>query len=247
MVDRFLNTETSTHPFSVIHPFHLPQNHSPRAIIAKTTLMRQRYAELDIFRQQVEQSKAGLFHQPYTHNKKSILIYKSLFFAFGLLFATLGITALAITSTALVWGFFGSLAALKSIIVCLCFMLSLLAFTITLATRPEREVVLQCVRKAKAHIRDVYTRKRTRLGINAFNALFGVQKQQAGVLRQMYEEACEKINEKRDDVLHLVHRIKTSHALEKVEKETLLNQAIEDLYETLMAQTHNFRQAVPAN
>jgi len=59
----------------------------------------------------------------------------------------------------------------------------------------------------------------------------------------MYHEGLDKINDKKDEALHLVQRIATAQTLDRVEKETLLNQAIEELHEKLKLLTHTFRHA----
>jgi len=51
---------------------------------AKHTVSVQRFDDLDSFRQDIEHSKAGLHHQPYTNNKKSFFLYKLIFLGFFL-------------------------------------------------------------------------------------------------------------------------------------------------------------------
>ena len=63
------------------------------------------------------------------------------------------------------------------------------------------------------------------------------------MLRQLYHEVIDKINHKKDETLHLVHRIATAETLDNQEKEDLLNQAIEEFNDKLQMLVHNFRHA----
>lgn len=200
-----------------------------------------RYDDLDLFRQQIEQSKAGLHHQPYTNNKKSVFIYKCIFFGFALFFFILGMSILAIP----IHGgfFFESSTIAKGVITGICTILSLISLTTASIMQTEREVVYQCARKAKAHLATIYGRKSLRLGLKRFAALFGKQRLKAKALRQMYHEHLDKINDKKDEALHLVQRIATAETLDKAEKETLLNQAIEEFNDKMHMLTHTFKHA----
>ncbi len=223
-------------------PMHPDTPKVPKHVFsAKLSFTRQRYDELDIFRQQIEQSKACLYHQPYTYSKISVRWYKLIFFAFAIIFLSLGVGALALTS-AIGCGFFAnSCYVIKSGIVTLCMLLSVCSFVMALSLRSEREAVMQCVRKAKTLLAAVYTRKRMRLGLKRFFAFFGPHRRQTLTLKQTYDEIVDKINDKKDEALHLIHRISTAHTLDSGEKEALFNQAIEELNEKLMVLTRSFR------
>lgn len=208
----------------------------------KPSLGQQRYTELDIFRQQIEQSRAGLHHKPYTSNKRNVFLYKTIFFAFALIFAILGVAVLAVPS-ALGCGFFSSCTAIKSVLASLCTIFSLSAFTIAFSMSHEREVIQEYVRKARARLATIYARKCRRMGIKSIFAFFTHHRRQALLLRQTYHEACDKINDEKESALHLAHRIATAQTLDAEEKESLLNQAIEELNEKLMTLCHTFRHA----
>jgi hypothetical protein len=61
----------------------------------------------------------------------------------------------------------------------------------------------------------------------------------------MYHEVCDKINDKKDEALHLVHRISTAETLTLEEKEDLLNQAVEEFNDKLRALIETFKHTVP--
>lgn len=231
-------------PLSLQTSTGIPQI-SKHQFIAKPSFTQKRYADLDVFRKQIEQSKAGLHHQPYTNNKKNTSFYKSIFMGFAAFFFFLGIIAMAMP-TALGCGFFfSSCTFLKGIIVSICTSFSLAAFTLGMRLRADREAVAHCVRKTKAHLAAVYARKKVRMGIKSIFAFVGPHKQKAVALNHMFDEACDKINDKKEEALHLAHRIATAETLDDHEKEDLLNQAIEEFHEKLQMIAQTFRHATP--
>lgn len=207
---------------------------------AKVSFARQRYHELDIFRHQIEQSKAGLHHQPYTYNKKCAVRYKLAFFGFSAVFLTLAFFSLSLSATLGCGLFFNTCGLVKNAIFVSCLFLSFCSFFMALTISNEREAVMQCIRKSRTILTAIYARKRVRLGIKGF-AFFGAARQKSLTLKHAFNEISDKINDKKDETLHLVHRISNTHTLDKAEKEDLLNQAIEELNEKLMTLTHNFR------
>jgi len=210
---------------------------------AKINFKHQRFDDLDIFRQQIEQSKAGLHHQPYTNNKRNVVIYKTIFFAFSFVFFALSLISLGLPAVISFGLFLPGITFMKGLVIGICTILSLSALAIGLTIQAEREAVLKCVRKAKDQLATIYGRKRHRFGLISMGALFGKQRQQSAALKQMYQEGLDKINDKKDEALHLVHRISTAETLDPVEKQALLNQAIEELSEKLQLLTHSFRHA----
>ena len=247
MKDLFYSDKISYHhsnslPFSISD--RIPQA-AQHVFTAKPFFTKQRYADLEIFRQVIEESKAGLHHQPYTNYKKKTLFYQCIFFGFALLFFVLGVIALAIPS-ALGCGFlFSSCSFLKGILVSVCTIFSLASSTLALRLKTEKEAVIRCVRKARGQLKISYARKKLRLGVKSFFSLFGPGKQKATALRQLYHETCDKMNDKKDESLHLVHRIATAETLCAKEKEDLLNQAIEELDDQLQQLAYAFRHAAP--
>lgn len=203
----------------------------------------QRYDELDIFRQQIEESKAGLHHKPYTQNKKSVFIYRCIFLGIAIVFFSLAIAAFSLPSTFHTGLLFGTLTTVKNVVISICFMLSAAALSLGITLQAEKEAVYQCVRRAKAHLERIYGRKSLKLGLKRFINLFGKQRLQTQALRQMYQESLDKINDKKEETLHLVQRIATAETLEAAEKESLLNQAVEELNEKLLILTHTFRHS----
>ncbi len=213
------------------------------AFTAKVTFGIQRYTELDIFRQEIEHSQAGLHHQPYTYHKKKILNYKLIFFGFTLLFLLLALVSTKLPTTISCGFFYSSCHLIKGGLLSVCLLFSMGSCIVALSLRTEREAIRQYVRKARTILNAVYTRKRGRLGINGFFTFCSQKRKQAIALKHIYEEALEKISDKKDEALHLIHRIATARTLSQEEREALFNQAIEEFSEKLMGLTHTFRKA----
>jgi hypothetical protein len=215
-----------------------------KRLLVKPFFIQQRYADLDSFRQQIEQSKAGLHHQPFTSNKRNTAFYKTIFFGFAAIFFGLGLTAMAIPFS-LGCAFFGTCTLLKGGIVAVCTILSLSAFTLGLRLKPEKEALAYYVRKTKTRISAIYARKKINAGIKSLFAFLGPNRLKAAALRQMYHDTLERINDKNEEAVHLAHRIVTAETLNFQEKEDLLNQAIEEFSEKLHLVVQSFRHALP--
>lgn len=205
------------------------------------TLKQQRYVDLDLFRQQVEESKAGLHHQPYTNKKKETARYKGIFYGFAFLFFMLTVITIAIPS-AIGCGFlFSSCTFLKAIIVTISTTFFLSSLLLALSLKAEKEAIVSLLKKAKAHLAAIHARKQIRMGIKGSFPLFGKHRKAAIGLRQTYQETLDLLNDKKEETLHLVHRIGTAETLPEQEKEDLLNQAIEELHDKLQHIVHQFR------
>lgn len=236
----------STH-YSSIKDLIRPRNGLPQIpkhlFVAKPTYLQERYEDLDSFRQEIEESRAGIHHQPYTSNRRTVAYYKLIFFGFALLFFTLGITALAIPVIGGYSLFISTGTIFKGVIVSVCTFLSLSSLAIALTLRAEREAVLQCVRKTRAQLTTIFARKQMKQGIKRFFSLFGTDRRKATALRQMYNEAWDKVIDIKDETMHLVNRISTANTLDKVHKEKLLNQAVEEMNEKLRLLVRSFKHA----
>lgn len=217
---------------------------SAKRLVVKPFFIQQRFADLNSFRQEIEQSKAGLHHQPFTSNKRNTKFYKTVFFGFAAIFFVLGMTTATIP-LAFSYYFFGAHVFLKGIIVSICSILSLTALTMGLRLKPEKEAISHCVRRTKNRITAIYARKKIQAGIKSIFAFIGPNRLKAAALRQMYQETLDRINDKSEETLHLAHRIGTAETLNLLEKEDLLNQAIEEFNEKLHGLVQSFKHAMP--
>lgn len=230
-----------SNPFQCLN-FKEIQKIPKHVIRGKIAYARQRFQDLDLFMKQIEGAKAGVVNQPYTYNKRNIFWYRVIFIAFALLFFTLALTSMSLTTTIGCGIFFSSCNLLKSSVFCVCVLLTFCSFLMAFSLSAERDAAIQCSKKAKAILSTIYKRKKSRLGLGRW-ALFTSQRQQAITLKHLYDDAYDRIHDKREATLHLLHRISTTPSLQKEERETLLNQAIEELNDKLIALNHEFRHA----
>lgn len=244
MSDLYSNKEDNKnflHSLSFHISSEIPQASIQRLII-KNFFPNQRYADLDLFRKQIEQGRAGLHHQPFTLNKRNTAFYKGVFLGFSAFFFSLDIVVMT-APLALNCGFFGACTMLKGALISLCTILSLSALTLGLRLKPEKEAIAFYIRKTKARIAAIYERKKIHAGIKSIFAFIGPNKHKAAVLKQMYDETIDKIHDINEEALHLSQRIVTAKTLNELEKEDLLNQALEELQEKLQYCIHTFTQS----
>lgn len=208
---------------------------------ARLTPIRKKFQDLDLFRKEVEHAKAGIHHQPYTHHKRNVMKYRVAFLAFAFLFLVLGTVCFNIHIVHL-WGLFTSTWKIKGFLVSLCFMCSLSGITMALAMKTEKEAVHFIAGKSKASIAKNYARKRMKMGLKRYFAFISPFYKEAKEMKLAYEEAKDKINEKKEEALHLVHNIATAETLNIEEKEMLLNQALQEFTDKLRYIEYNFKR-----
>lgn len=231
---QYKNKEQLT--FSYINTQHAPQ-------ISKNLFNKNMryYAELELFKQHIEINQQGLYHQPYTMNKSAVKLYKTIFYGFAGIFIFLGLLVLG-TSFVYTHTIFSFSILLKTCTTLICSLLALASFIIAVTMKTEREAVMQYTRMAKANLTKFYARKRIKLGIKRYLTVFGYPLKEASTLKQMYHEIYDKINECKEETLHLVNRI--ASASENFEmKETLYNQAIAEFNEKLVSLVNSFNKA----
>lgn len=207
-----------------------PYNTKPSFTISKHTFAksprhRRDYTELELFRQQIEINQLGLHHQPYTDNKFRVQIYKSIFYGFACVFVLLDLSVSA-TSSNFTYAFFNFSIVVKTFITLICSLLALASLIMAMTMRTEREAVMQYTRMAKANLAKHYARKKVKLGIKRFLAIFGHAPSEVCALRQIYHEIGDKINDRKEETLHLVDRINANTSMDIQTKELLYNQAI---------------------
>jgi hypothetical protein len=218
---------------------------SKQRFVIHPSLKQQRYTDLEFFRQQIEESKAGLHHQPYTNQKRATKKYQWTFFSFAFLFFALTLITVFIPSAVGCGFLFSSCTLLKGGIVTVSGFLSLSALLVALALKIEKEAIYTRIKKAKAHLAAIYVRKQVRLGIKK-RLFFTSNREIAITLKHMYQETYDLINDKKEETMHLVNRIVTAETLQPEEKEDLLNQALEELHDKLQHLLHQFRHAMPS-
>ena len=200
------------------------------------------YPELDLFRQQIEIERNGIFHLPYSAAKKKVLTYKSVFLVLGLLFLGLGVSiylkTLAFSSL-----FFtiGAFHIAKNLICGICVMAGLGSLLICKSLRTEKEVINHLVRKARRNLAKIHARKRIENGIKTFFS-FGAHYRKSQHLRHTHHEAHDKIHDLKEETFHLIERIAQAGHLNSHKKESLYNQALLEMGDKLEGILLQFRQ-----
>lgn len=240
-----MTNQYSTFENKIAYPFCFQRQSNgfavPRHIfLEKLAPSSHKYNALEAFREEIEVSKAGFHHQPYTSQRKSVTLYRSIFLANSIAFLILAIFAISLPSTIHTGLFLGSLTTVKSVVIGICSMFSIASLTIGIVLQAEKEAVYQAIKRAKTHLSRIHQRKSLKVGFKR-HLLFGKERMYVKALRQMYQEKLDKIYDKKEEALHLVHRIMTASTLNPIEKESLLNQAIEELNEKLTILLHAFK------
>lgn len=213
----------------------------PKVAIAARPIEKH-YPELALFKHHIEQ-KGGGQARLYTRRKTQVFVYRSIFLGFAAVFAFLGILSATIPS-ALGCGWIGSCFLLKSILMTFCFSLSAMAFTMGYKLRTGKEAISHQVKKSLAYAAKIYAHKKARMGVQRFFFFLGADQRQVLALKQMYQEVCEKIHDKKDETMHLISRISGS-PIDANKQEHLYNQAIEELRDKLNQLNQAFRNAAP--
>jgi hypothetical protein len=201
-----------------------------------------RFPELELFRQQIELNRAGLYHQPYSNNKFYTRIYKAVFFGFSLLFVLLSVITFKV-SFAFSWGIFNfqAIGLAKTAIVSLCMLFAFSALTIAFSIRTEREAIYHCVRRARMQLSRSFAQKRIQCRSGRLLGFTQPKREINASIRQTYRESWHRINDRKEEALHLVQRIASAKTIHWNEKEMLMNQAIEELHEKLFLLVHSFK------
>ncbi len=211
-------------------------------ITEKMVDVSNRFKDLSTFKQRIKENVQGISHLPYTYNKNNIFWYRLVFLTFGALFLGLGATILSMTTTVGLglfiinyWHF------VKIAMFCICMLFSFCAFLIACSLSAERDSTFQCAKKAKKELKLIYGRKKLQVG-GWLLSFSGKSLQTLSHLRHAYHETLEKIHDKRDAALYLLHKISTTPTLNDDEKEILYNQTIEELHDKCTQLLHVFRQ-----
>lgn len=223
------------------HKLNFKNNISKQLCFAQFPFQSPYFNELNLFRKQIDLS--GSFNQLlYTSKKKSVWIYRATFITFAILFAILGITTLSVPS-AITIGFFSTSTTLKGLVLALCTTLALASFLIGVTMRTDREAVIHCLENGRRTLHTIYVRKKIQLGLMRFFTIFGPQRRHAKALHHMYQEILAKMDDRKEDALHLITKISENQTFDDDHKELLLNQATAELHDDLIRLAHSLKNA----
>jgi hypothetical protein len=213
---------------------------SKHLFTARLPFTQRDYAELQFFRQQIEQTREGLHPQPYTENKSSAMFYRLIFFGFALLFTLLG-TCVVLATASMNFALLDFSIVIKGFLTLVCGILAASSLVLAIRMSAEREAIMNYYHKARSHASKIYVRKKMKLGIKNFLPFFGKNQRQAAALAHIYHDAWDKIHDCKEEALRLVNRISRSRELAAEAKERLYNQAIAEFNDKLMLIAHTFK------
>lgn len=200
----------------------------------------QKYEELEQFRQLIEHQKSGRHYQHYTVNKKIVMKYRLIFAGLGTLFTTLGFIVYHKTLIMANNLLLGTWQVPKVSICTFCAIMALVAFAMAFLMRPEKEMINKLWTHAKRKLGRLYSQKGLELGHKGVIA-FGDERRKVLALKHAYNEARDKISEKREEILHLVEKIANSRDMDSRTKENLFNQAALDFNDKINEIIRPFR------
>jgi hypothetical protein len=204
------------------------------------------YPKLHLFKNQIELDGDGPLQKPYSAAKSNVLTYRIIFLSIGMLYLVLG---MILFFKSLTWSctlVFGSCFLIKTIICSVCGLSSLYCITLGSLLNPEKEAVKKAYRQSKERLRKTYEMKVVKYGMKNY-LLFGREYRKSMALRQIYQEASEKLHEYKEEAQQLISRIRKSSSCERNEKEELFNQAILEFKDKMELLVGTFKTINPQN
>jgi hypothetical protein len=198
------------------------------------------FNELNTFRKNIEEKKAGPHHQPYQAGRKKALIYQSLFFGLGVIFLLMTIFMYTQTMN---WSgslFFVNYTATKTVVCLFTFALSLVACGLAYSITTEKEAANQLIHRAESKIRHILAYKRAEFNLNKFS--FGMSYKKNLAANQAFKTAFRKIKESRKITIALLEHIAHEKSLTRDEIEKLFNQALLELNDKLHIIIYDFKK-----
>lgn len=206
--------------------------------IIKINVPARRFNELESFRQSIEISQ----HLPFNMTKRKIFTYKAIFFAFSLLFLTLGATImfklpmLTYSRFLFIEGY-----VIKNLVGPITMMLGLASFWIGFRMCAEKEAAHHIFRNAKYNLSKAYARKKIEFGINGL-LHFGHTFRNASSLKQSYVDAYDQLISQLHELYHLFDRIGQASQLNPRAREKLYNQSIMEFSDKAERTITNFNK-----
>lgn len=205
---------------------------------------RNSYPELHLFKNQIEVDGNGPLHKPYSKEKSNVMLYRTVFLSIGVLYFLL---ALVLFTKSLTWTcsvLFGSCFLIKTVLCSLCSISSIYCIALGFLIKSEKEAVKKVFAQSKARLGKAYERKAVKYGIKTFFA-FGDEQRKSLALKQIYFEALEKLQEYKEETMHILSRITNTDTLDGNKKEELYNQAILEFKDKMELVVNSFKTTNP--
>lgn len=208
---------------------------------AKLALRSRHYPELEIFKIRLEEEQIDLHPHLYSEAKNKLLKYRLVFFSFFFLFSLLtGFIHLLNISWSYSFLFENTVNA-KWSISSFTGLMALAAFACAYLPSSLHEATRFVVSKAEKSLQNIYRKKRVMNGLGTFFN-WGEQAHKSNVLRHMYQELVEKLNERGERTYRLLKKITQTPSLSTQKREHLYNQALAELHDKLCFSIHRFKQ-----
>ncbi|MBA3602687.1 MAG: hypothetical protein H0W50_03400 [Parachlamydiaceae bacterium] len=186
------------------------------------------YLELELFKQRLQGDQATSSHHTYLASYDRVRWYRSVFFAFGIVF--LGLSVLIFHQKLVFFaGLFGGIStATKNILASFPLLLALVSIGMGYSLCIAKEASGTLAEKAKRKLIRSYARKRIKQGFHGFAFLKNDMGKQS-VLKHQYIEALDLITEQHDETLHLLQKIQKYTLIDPCYRELLFNQALAEM------------------
>lgn len=205
---------------------------------------RGEYPELYLFRNQIEIQQDNPQFKPYTITKSRVMLYRWIFLSIGFIYFILGSILYNKTLTWPCTFLFGSSFPIKTFLLSFCSISAASSLVVGFSIKSEREAVKRLCRQFRQRVQKIYERKLVKFEVKRFLS-FGREYRKSTAFKQLYQDALEKIEEYKEDAMHLLDGIAKSPSLDDRMKEELFNQAILELKDKMSLLTKTYHSTNP--
>jgi hypothetical protein len=190
------------------------------------------YLELELFKQRLQGDQATSSHHTYVASYDKVRWYRSIFFAFGIVFLILS-ALIYYQNLVFFAGLLGTITnSTKNILAVFPLALALASISMGYSLCIAKEASGSLAEKAKRKLTRSYARKRIKLGFHGFAFLKNDMGKQSA-LKHQYMEALDLIIEQHDETLHLLQKIQKYTLVDPCYRELLFNQALAEMNDRL--------------
>lgn len=185
---------------------------------------RPSFSELEHFRNIIV-SEPDKHLQPYTVAKSKVTFYRVLFGSIATVFCFLGAFLAWRIPSPFSHLLFTNTYWMQGTITCFTLLVALFSGTISIILRTEREAMQEIAGRAKVRLKRLYQWQMAKIGWKSFWP-FAPEFFQASDIKKKYFHSLNAIEKRKEELIHLFHKIGKSTPLQSEIKETLYNQAL---------------------
>ena len=199
------------------------------------------YANLNKFREKMEQSKDAPHHKPYQAAKQKALTYQYIFLALMVIFIILFSLVYSYTRNPYIHLLSMHFALPKAIGCTLAAICATASGFVALTIKVEREAINNLINRAKKQLGREYRKRWAKLSLKSDYTLLTRYKY-LNVLKESHHRALEKVAESREIALMILEKIAACPESELTLKEVLYNEAIFELDDRLQYEIKKFKE-----